>query len=69
MIKWNRSEEGCTDSKCGRFGIEPIFNHSVSAQGYNLYLLVDGRKRERIASSYTMRDTKARAERFVRIGR
>ena len=36
-LKWKRSEEGSTETHCGRYSIEPIFNHAATPQGYNLY--------------------------------
>lgn len=37
MIKWNRSEDGNTSSKCDRFFISAIYNSCVNAQSYELY--------------------------------
>lgn len=36
-LKWKRSEDGYTETHCGHYYIEPIFNHATTPQGYNLY--------------------------------
>lgn len=37
LIQWKRSEEGFTESKCGRFEIEPIFIGRTTPQAFQLY--------------------------------
>lgn len=37
QLSWTRSEDGFTESKDGRFRIEPFFNHATTPQGYDLY--------------------------------
>ena len=36
-IKWTRSEDGYTESKCGRFAIHPEFYGTTRAQSYGLH--------------------------------
>jgi hypothetical protein len=35
-VKWNRSDDGFTDSKCGRFSITPLWCGRVKPQWYEL---------------------------------
>lgn len=37
LIKWNRSDEGYVDSKCGRFDIEPLYCGTTRPQYYRCY--------------------------------
>jgi len=36
-VKWERSEEGYVDSKCGRFEIVPLFCGTTRPQYYEMY--------------------------------
>lgn len=36
-VKWNKSTEGFTQSKCGRFRIQPLYMGTTRAQAYELY--------------------------------
>lgn len=60
MVKWNRSEDGYTESKCGHFRIEPIFMGRTTAQAYHLY--ADGVKVMQYCD--TQREAKEYAERY-----
>jgi hypothetical protein len=64
LIKWNKSEEGYVNSKCGRFEIEPVFIGRTTPQGYNIYYRpTPTASRVRIKRyADTVRDAKALAE-------
>jgi hypothetical protein len=69
QIKWNRSEQGCISSKCGRFEIEPIFMGRTTAQAFHLYFYptVGDAKSRQLVAKYcdTQREGKERAENFL----
>lgn len=35
-VRWGRSEDGFTDSKCGRFSINPLWGGCANPQWYEL---------------------------------
>lgn len=43
-IKWNRSNEGFAESKCGRFSITPLYCGTTRAQLYQIRDNKTGRK-------------------------
>ena len=37
LIQWKRSIGGCTESKCGRFEIRPVFMGHTTPQAFHLF--------------------------------
>jgi hypothetical protein len=59
LVKWNRSEEGYCESKCGRYLIKPLYCGQTTAQMYELRLN-DGYAR--LATCKTQSECKGFAE-------
>lgn len=55
MVKWNRSNEGFVESKCGRFTISPEYWGRESAQSYEL-------KEKQTGKRYRFQDTQSVAK-------
>ncbi len=68
VVKWSPSDEGYTDSHCGRFSICPQFEGTTRAQSYRLDeyhpLTLQVCKRN---THDTQRDAKAEATRVVNV--
>jgi hypothetical protein len=58
-IKWNRSQDGFTTSKCGRFSINPIFRGCERPNGFVAKDLETGKS---LPERDTQRDAKSEAE-------
>jgi len=58
-IKWNRSEDGFTSSKCGRFTITPMFRGCERPTGFKVQDNATGRC---LGERETQRDAKETAE-------
>jgi len=64
MIKWTKSDDGFSESRDGRFRIEPVFLGRTRPVWYKLY--IDG-VQQRLNCS-TQSEAKAKAERFPQQG-
>lgn len=68
LVKWNRSEDGYCESKCGRFWITPSWNSCVNPQDFDLaFKLTPRHKWKKIRRmENTQRDCKEAAEWHIR---
>ena len=62
-LRWNRSEDGFTDSKCGRYSIEAYFIGRTTPQGYAVYCNDESPPRKINRYCPTQRDAKRVAQR------
>jgi hypothetical protein len=61
-VRWNRSEEGYTDSKDGRFSISPLYMGTTRPQGYQMW---DNTMKKRVAQGDTQAEMKREAQHIV----
>jgi hypothetical protein len=66
QLKWTRSNDGYTETKCGRFTIEPVFMGRTTPQAFNVFFHAPGEPRVLVRKySDTQRDAKQVAEAHV----